>query len=240
MKILSISFCTFVAFGAAVHAWDESKKCDGHDGDSVDRRRRELMPSKKAAVSSSSTTQDKKDDKNLRGYDPRKLGVDPAIETFQLKMHWEEDYCWQLEDFDRKWCASCHGGRCTQGDLLWIQECNDALIQRFVWEPVDVTGRSATGKLKPYLNQDLCLEYIGTDGTYSHFNHTNTRWWYFLLQDCDSTNLDSQILEGFDDNDPFEFLFIDQTTQEERLLSQAHDPRAGEIILGEEDREFMV
>lgn len=101
---------------------------------------------------------------------------------------------------------SCHGGTCGENETLWIQECNDSLIQRFVWEPVTVPGRTNTGKLKPYLAQNLCLDHVGSDGTYSHFGVTNPRWWYFLLRPCDDANLDTQILEGYDRNEPFEFL----------------------------------
>lgn len=61
-----------------------------------------------------------------------------------------------------------------------------------------------------------------------------------MLQGCDSAKLDSQILEGPDDNNPFELLFIYQATQEEeRLLSQARGPHAGEITLGEEGHECL-
>ena len=92
-----------------MNAWSESVACDGHDGDSVNRRRL----ARKAAVerkTGTGVTQQvsEKENKNLRGYNHRKLGSDPTIETFQLKMHWEEGYCWQLEDFDRRWCMSCH------------------------------------------------------------------------------------------------------------------------------------
>lgn len=130
---------------------------------------------------------------------------------------------------------SCYGGRCDEGDLLWIQQCNDALIQRFVWEPVPVpaTGRKDTGRLKPYLNQSLCLEYVASNGTYSHFGETGPYWWYFLLKPCAFGN-QAQILEGHDDSNPFEILARDDSQEDPvRCLSQAHDPRAGEIILGE-------
>lgn len=132
---------------------------------------------------------------------------------------------------------SCYGGSCGENDVLWLQECNDALIQRFVWEPVNVPGamgNATTGKLKPYLRQDLCLEYAGTNGTYSHFNVTNPRWWYFVLKRCSASNFDTQLLEGYNRNDPFEILYRDDTQEKPiRCLSNAHDPRAGEIILGE-------
>ena len=107
-----------------------------------------------------------------------------------------------------------------------------------MWEPITIAGRNDTGKLKPYLNQDLCLEYVGTNGTYSHFGVTNSRWWYFLLEECEDGN-DLQILEGHDNDNPFEIIARDETLTDERVLSQAHDPRAGEIILGEKRREFI-
>lgn len=109
MKVLSLIVCTFVVFGTAVNAWTESEKCDGHDGDSVNRRRIAMKAEVERKTETSHTQQaSSNENKNLRGYNHRKLGADPTIETFQLKMHWEEDYCWQLEDFDRRWCMSCH------------------------------------------------------------------------------------------------------------------------------------
>lgn len=255
MLICRFLFIVIALFGGIAHAWTEDKSCDGHDGDSVGGRRRDLSvedrpesffddkrdiprpkvkKSKNTALLNDESPQlfNATRTKNLRGR--RQLGADePTIESFKLKMYWEKDYCWQLEAFDRNWCMSCHGGSCGEDDLLWIQECNDALIQRFVWEPVSIAGRSDTGKLKPYLAQDLCLTFVGTDGTYSHFGVTNPRWWYYLLKPCNDTNFDTQIFEGFSKAEPFEFLAVNSTTNEERVLSQAHDPRAGEIILGE-------
>jgi hypothetical protein len=108
MKIFALVVCTAVAFGTAVSAWTESEKCDGHDGGTVNRRRQAMTANERKTVTSDNKQVIQKENKNLRGYDHRKLGSDPTIETFQLKMHWEEDYCWQLEDFDRMWCMSCY------------------------------------------------------------------------------------------------------------------------------------
>ena len=151
-------------------------------------------------------------------------------------MHWEDYYCWQLELDERKWCMSCRGGHCDEGEIIWLQECNDALIQRFVWDSVDIPGKTRTGKLKPYLRQDLCLEDVGPEGNYSYFDVTNERWRYLILRTCDPGNNTTQILEGYDEDNEFELLSIivnDSQGKPERCLSNPHDPRAGEMVMGE-------
>ena len=107
MRVFWIVACTIVVCDICVNAWTESEKCDGHDGDSVNRRdllqRKEdvpVVPLPPVVQSGNKQTNSYYDaERNLRG---RKLGANPTIETMQLKMHWEEDYCWQLEATERK------------------------------------------------------------------------------------------------------------------------------------------
>jgi hypothetical protein len=168
--------------------------------------------------------------KSLRGYDHRNLG----LLTFQMKLHWEREYCWQGEWDERKWCMSCYGGKCSEEEVIWIQECNDAIIQRFVWEPVDVSGRNKTGKLKPYTRQDLCLENVGAEGNYSYFGVDNPNWWNFLLRTCDPDNVSTQILEGYDFDNAFKLVAHNNSqTPPERCITMQHHPRAGEDMIGE-------
>lgn len=103
MNLLSIVICAIAVLG--VSAWTEDPSCDGHDGDTVDRRARALQQDvavplatnkRKNLGSSYNVT------KNLRGISQRNLGANPTIETTQLKLHWEEGYCWQLEAIERK------------------------------------------------------------------------------------------------------------------------------------------
>lgn len=40
--------------------------------------------------------------------------------NFQIKMHWEEGFCWQEEWRERKWCWQCEGGNCKLiGIVRW-------------------------------------------------------------------------------------------------------------------------
>jgi hypothetical protein len=56
--------------------------------------------------------------------------------SFQVKMNWEEGFCWQEEWIERQWCLSCQG-KCGIGDPIWVQFCdvNDA-TQQFSYVPV--------------------------------------------------------------------------------------------------------
>ncbi len=69
-------------FETAVNAWTESEACDGHDGDSVNRRRLAI----KAAVERETGNRHtgNKENKSLRGYRHRNLGTESTIETFQV------------------------------------------------------------------------------------------------------------------------------------------------------------
>ena len=101
MRVFWIVACTIVVCSICVNAWTESKKCDGHDGDEVNRR--DLLQMNDEDVvplpGNKQTNHNYAAERNLRG---RKLGANPTIETMQLKMHWEDDYCWQLEAIERK------------------------------------------------------------------------------------------------------------------------------------------
>lgn len=106
MRIFWIAAYTIAICGISANAWRESKKCDGHDGDKVDRRdllvelNDETVPAVVKRDNKHPSSSGHATERNLRG---RELGANPTIETIQLKMHWEEEYCWQLEDFDRRY-----------------------------------------------------------------------------------------------------------------------------------------
>lgn len=116
MKIASLLLCTIAVLGTAVNAWTEDEACDGHDGESVGDNRRILANldaenDELATVLSmvnknrkkQSTTFADENSRNLRGSSQRTLQTDETIESFQLKLHWEEDYCWQLEAIERRY-----------------------------------------------------------------------------------------------------------------------------------------
>jgi hypothetical protein len=264
MTILSLIIVAISLSGTFVNAWDADQRCldlgkhrqleGGYlEGKPLDDRDLAVVSTlgthhQLQGHHSSTTPQDEIDSsvvstvdknlqprldstkKNLRGHDQRNLG----LLTFQMKLHWEEGYCWQGEWDERKWCMSCHGGTCDEEEVLWTQECNDAIVQRFVWEPVELSGRNKTGKLKPYTRQDLCLENVGAEGNYSHYNLDNPIWWNFLLRACDPDNASSQILDGYDFDNAF-ILRAHNISEgrPERCITMHHHPRAGEDMIGD-------
>lgn len=239
MTILSIFFVVTALFGTPVNAWDTDQRClDLGKTRQLDGGHLEEKPRDESYLAVASTVdmnlQANLDSskKNLRGYGHRNLG----LFTFQMKVHWEQGYCWQAEWYERKWCMSCYGGTCNENETIWIQDCNDANIQRWVWEPVPLQlGTNRTGKLKPYTRQDLCMENVGTSETgYSFFGEISPQWWWNLLRPCDPNNTSTQIYDGFNIDDSFRFLSYDQSQERpERCITMAHHPRAGESMIGE-------
>jgi len=98
------------------------------------------------------------------GQTPRKLRGTAAeknqrklLSTFQLKMFWQEGYCWQEEWIERKWCMACQGDTCESGEQLWIEFCDSSkLNQKFTYLPVD---GSLGGQIKT-ASANLCMERI--------------------------------------------------------------------------------
>lgn len=53
-----------------------------------------------------------------------------SIMNFGLKLYWE-DYRWQEEEFDRRWCMECINGGCKYGDKTYIHTCERAISQKY-------------------------------------------------------------------------------------------------------------
>jgi len=147
--------------------------------------------------------------RKLRGYN-RNL---EDITSFQLKLYWEEGYCWQNEWDEREWCLECEGLSCGEDDYLWIKKCDDdENKQRFVYRPISGTEG---GHLLPYGRQDLCWE--------------QTRVNAHQLRPC--SNEPKQIIMGIQFDGIFE---MHPGGQPEKCLEQHHDPKNKEIVRANE------
>ena len=131
--------------------------------------------------------------------------------SFQLKMYWQEGYCWQEEWIERRWCMSCQGRSCGSGERLWLQACNAAdSTQKFKYVPVNGSGG---GQLMT-ASTNLCLERISDTS--------------FKLNSCLSTKT-SQIYLGINTNgSPFEI--NPKNSAKKCLVNNDHHPRASEVI----------
>lgn len=136
--------------------------------------------------------------------------------TFNLRMHWEKDSCWQREMIERKWCLQCPGSSCDSGDSLWIFECNERdEKQRFELVYLGLgDDNKHTGLLK-VAGEDLCLEQVSSGS--------------FELDACDDSNPDQKLI-GFDPYRPFELQPADSTTSVDNCLSQDHHPKPYEEL----------
>ncbi|KAI2492543.1 Ricin-type beta-trefoil lectin domain [Fragilaria crotonensis] len=126
---------------------------------------------------------------------------------FNMKIHWQEGYCWQEEWKERKWCMECDGDTCGEGDKLELQVCENVARQEFNWVPT-----SGGGRLK-VSNKNLCFERVGTNE--------------YRLKICSSSS--KQVLVGFNANKPFE-LYPRGLEGEKCLSNNRHHPKASEEI----------
>jgi len=147
---------------------------------------------------------------SLRGAEDRRdLSSSP---TFMLKMYWEQGYCWQEEWIERKWCMSCEGTTCGQGEFLEVQPCDSTkAIQKFIYVPV---SGSSGGQLRTS-TQNLCLERI-----------SGSVW---KLNTCRTTNQGTQILEGIE-TDGSRFELHPEGSSKECLTNNDHHPKPFEKI----------
>ncbi|CAB9516853.1 expressed unknown protein [Seminavis robusta] len=137
--------------------------------------------------------------------------------TFNLKLHWQEAYCWQREWIERKWCLECPGESCTSGSFLWINECDSGNpLQRFEWVQLGLDGTTLEnqGLLKP-ADYDLCVHQI-VKGT-------------FRLLPCNEYYVDQKLV-GFDTTNRFE-LRPARLSHSEDCLTQDHHPKPREELI---------
>ena len=134
------------------------------------------------------------------------------LSSFQLKMFWQEGYCWQEEWIERKWCMSCQGKKCTPGERLWLQFCDAGQVtQQFYYLPVANTGN---GQLKT-ASENLCLERISDE--------------VFKLYECKTTNRENQLFVGIK-TDGSRFELSPKGRTDKCLANLEHFPKGGELI----------
>ena len=134
-----------------------------------------------------------KSNKNLRAIKPASHRHLNGIINFQIKMYWEEGYCWQEEWNEREWCLECETS-CVQDDHLWLRKCDEGENkQRFTYETINQATKAV--KIKPLSRQDLCWTRTGINE--------------MQLQPCGNSykagvGRDLQILIGFEEIGKFE------------------------------------
>ena len=196
MKFSSKVISTIALLSGLVAAWDVDDRClrrrelegfpfDSNEPDiSLIEDEKESIPFDSSMISST---------KSLRGSNANHANRNlESLNVFQIKMYWEEGYCWQEEWRERRWCLECEGKSCDEDDYIWLQECSSSSQQKFVYEPVAGSGG---GKIKPYSSQNLCW--------------TRTRAIHHQLKPCgdnytDSDGRDIQVLIGFTFDSEFE------------------------------------
>merc|ERR1711953_1065176 len=73
-----------------------------------------------------------------------------SINSFQMKIYWEEGYKWQETTDETAWCVQCTGN-CETG-IVKIKECDDNNIKQF-WH------YDGSGKIFSDYNNDYCISY---------------------------------------------------------------------------------
>lgn len=206
----------FSCFSRTAFAWNCDPRCPDYK-DCLEEER--LRGNGRRDVQENDNESSLKRKSNLRQLPMQR---DLAQTSFLLKMFHREsqDYCWQSEWEDQKWCMECvecwdaeepcDYSECDKGDSLWIKHCDtDVDQQYFIYEQVSGGG----GRLKPWSNQNLCLE-----------KERDSKW--MKLQPCENGNT-RQILTGFDMYDPFE---LHPYGDSSKCLTQAHHPKKYEPI----------
>ena len=227
MRLVLSTLASIVLFSTLVSAWDVDPRCPPPPPE------RRLEPDKfleeDGLVYEDLVAQSKKEPKNrrqtsemtpkgLRGSPENQINLHRELEVLsvQMKMYWEEGYCWQEEWEEREWCLECQGNDCNQNDYLWVKKCDDDVHQRFIYEEVAGTGG---GKIKPLTRPDLCWE--------------RTRVNAHQLKPC-STNT-TQIIIGFEPSGRFELhpYGYNDTDPVPKCLNQQHHPKDEEIVRAE-------
>lgn len=195
MKFSSKVISAFALLSGLVAAWDVDDRClrrralGGFSFDSNEPDMSLIEDQKKDIIFNSSITSSTKSLRGSNVYANRDL---QSLTMFQIKMYWEQGYCWQEEWRERKWCLECEGRSCDENDYIWLQECSSSSQQKFVYEPVAGSGG---GKIKPYSRVDLCW--------------TRTRFDSHQLKPCGDNYMDSrghnaQVFIGFTFDSKFE------------------------------------
>jgi len=197
------SLLTTALIISTAFAWELDSRCPG------DSRRLE-EDSESPYIHQLAETKDAYMTRSLRGTPAETNRA--LLSTFQLKMYWEEGFCWQQEWIERRWCMSCQGEKCTKGEHLWIQFCDEGdATQKFTYLPVSGSGG---GQLKTE-TANLCLERV-TDKIH-------------LLAECKGSDSNNQIFTGIK-TDGSRFHLKPKGEESKCLTNKAHYPKDGELI----------
>lgn len=133
----------------------------------------------------------------------------------RLKLHWKDDYRWQGENSDPRYCMECNGG-CQEGDELRVQRCDrDSDDQKFV-----VIGRT----FRPMADISLCFTIMGYSSATDSDGQPITE--PIEIQQCEEDNEDQQFT-GYRTDAEFELSPLDRP---DRCIGQAHHPKSDEKI----------
>lgn len=227
MRIGCLIVAAIAVFGQfeSAYGWNEDPRCPGYENEGK-RALDTIEPSMRLLENSLAETGKRIDDSNVEVKSKKNLrGVHRQLDgefNFQLKMYWEEGYCWQEEWDEREWCLECEGSSCGEDDHLWLQKCDDDEDeQRFTYEIVDATTQAV--KIKPLDRQDLCWTRVAVN------EHQ--------LQPCgdgfkdEITGLDKQVLIGLTESGSFELHpngfanEINGLVNETRCMCNHHHPK---------------
>jgi uncharacterized membrane protein YgcG len=221
MKLASISIILGALISNFATAWDEDKRCTGGrrelEGVHFDLNEHEGLQDTKVSGTNLRGPMDGALEVNalyVSDSDFAGKAVDEAMDNyrelqstscFELKLYWQEGYCWQEEWNERRWCLECQGSGCNENDYLVIEKCSSSSKQKFVYEG---------GRLKPFTSQGLCWERTGR----------NAR----QLKKCSTSS--KQIINGITLDGIFE---MHPNGYPDDCLSNEHHPKSQEIIRGE-------
>jgi hypothetical protein len=136
----------------------------------------------------------------------------PTADSFRLKLHWEEGYMWQAENFERKWCMRCIQ-ECQKGDKLFLHECaGDSVYFDFLENGDHETQMIQVG------GTSLCLERFQSA---------------IALETCNSTDGFQQWTSTYGNNSSStsERFDISQTYHgEDYCMTTHHHPKCGEEV----------
>ena len=210
-------FCEF----SSANEWNEDPRCPGYGTsgrrvfDISESDNRKPIDGLKATV---------KPNKNLRIVEPTSRRQLEDIFNFQIKIYWEEGYCWQDEWDEREWCLECEGPGCGEDDHLWLKKCDDDEDeQRFTYEIVNEMIRAV--KIKPLNRQDLCWTrtMVNKHQLKPCGNHTYTD---------EVTGLDLQVIINFTEISWFEphpnGFANEKNPRNFKCLSSQHHPKVSQ------------
>jgi len=95
---------------------------------------------------------------------------------FKLKLYWQQDYYWQEERIERKWCMQCRGGSCDSGDSIHIRKC-DTVTTYFSF--IDIGNNAIQVAIA---GTTLCLQEVRKNGSRHDIEARN----------CDENNIKQQ------------------------------------------------